>query len=135
MREEGPARLAGDGLGEQRLAGARGPDQQRALGQPPAEPGELLRVLQELDDLLELDLGLVGPGHVGEGDLRRVAREQLGLGLAEREGAAAARLQLAEQEEPEAEDHDPGQRGDDDRGDAALGLLGQDRERPRPPAA
>ena len=37
-----------------------GPDQQRALRQPAAEPGELLRVLQELDDLLQLDLGLVG---------------------------------------------------------------------------
>ena len=67
------------------------------------------------------------PGHVGEGDLRRVAREQLRLGLAEREGAAAAGLQLAQQEEPEAEDHDPRQRRDDDRRDAALGLLGQDR--------
>ncbi len=94
------------------------PDQQRALGQPSAEPGELLRILQELDDLLQLDLGLVGTGHVGEGDLGRVAGEQLGLGLPEGEGAVAAGLQLAEQEEPETEDHDPRQRRDDDRGDA-----------------
>ena len=79
-----------------------GPTSSAPFGQPPAEPGELLRVLQELDDLLQLDLGLVGPGHVGERDLRRVAREQLRLGLAERERAAPARLQLPEQEEPEA---------------------------------
>ena len=59
-REEGTPGLAGHRLGEQRLAGARRAHQQRALGQPAAEPGELLRVLQELDDLLELDLGLVG---------------------------------------------------------------------------
>ena len=134
-REERPPGLAGHRLGEQRLAGARRAHQQRALGQPAAEPGELLRVLEELDDLLQLDLGLVGAGHVGEGDLGRVAREQLRLRLAEGERPAAAGLELAQQEEPEAEDHDPGQRGDDDRRDAALGLLGQDRARPRPRAA
>ena len=104
-----------------------GPDQQRALGKAAAEPGEFLRVLQELDDLLQLDLGLVGAGHVGEGDLGRVAGEQFRLRLPERERAAAAGLELAQQEEPEPEDDDPGQRRDDDRGDAALGLLGQDR--------
>ena len=60
IEKNGRARLAGHRLGEQRLAGARGPDQQRALGQAAAQPGELLRVLEELDDLLQLDLGLVG---------------------------------------------------------------------------
>ena len=35
--EERHARLAGDRLGQQRLAGARRPDQQHALGDPPAE--------------------------------------------------------------------------------------------------
>ena len=35
--EERHARLAGDGLGQQGLAGARRPDQQHALGNPPAE--------------------------------------------------------------------------------------------------
>ena len=101
-REERPSRLAGHRLGEQRLAGARRSDQQRALGQPAAEPGELLRILEELDDLLELDLGLVGAGDVGEGDLRRVAGEELGLGLPEGEGAAAAGLELAQEEEPQS---------------------------------
>ena len=84
-REEGTPRLARDGLGQQRLAGSRRAHQQRALGQASAQPGELLRVLEELDDLLQLDLGLVRAGDVGERDLRRVAREQLRLGLAERE--------------------------------------------------
>ena len=41
--EEGHARLAGDGLGQQRLAGARRTDQQHALGDPPAEDLVLLR--------------------------------------------------------------------------------------------
>ena len=35
--EERHARLAGDGLGQQRLAGARRSDQQHALGNPAAE--------------------------------------------------------------------------------------------------
>ncbi len=108
--EEGTARLAGHRLGEQRLAGARRAHQQRALGQPTAQPGEFLRILQELDDLLQLGLGLVAPGHVGEGELGRIAGEELGLRLAERECAASARLQLAQQEDLEADHDDPGKR-------------------------
>ena len=41
--EEGHARLAGDGLGQQRLAGARRPDQQHALGNPAAEHAGIFR--------------------------------------------------------------------------------------------
>src|SRR5436309_3272184 len=70
--EEGHARLAGDGPGEERLAGAGRADQQHALRDAPAQPGDLPRVLQEGDDLLELLLGLVDPRHVVEGDLVRV---------------------------------------------------------------
>ena len=50
MREERHARLAGDGAGQQRLAGAGRADQQHALGNLGAEALELLRGLQELDD-------------------------------------------------------------------------------------
>ncbi len=127
-REERPARLAGDRLGEQRLAGARRPDQQRTLGQPPAEPGELLRILQELDDLLQLDLGLVGTGNVGEGDLGGVAGEDLGLRLAEREGPVAARLELPEEEPPEQDHADPRQRPERQHGQTSFGLPGRDRD-------
>ena len=48
-----------------------GPEQQRALRDPPAQPLELLRLLQELDDLLQLLLGLVAAGDVLERDLGR----------------------------------------------------------------
>jgi hypothetical protein len=57
-------RLAGDGAGEQRLAGARRAHQQHALGDAAAEPRELLGSLQELDDLLHVVLGLVDAGDV-----------------------------------------------------------------------
>ena len=62
--EERHAGLTGDGAGQQRLAGAGRPDQQHAARDARAERVELLRVLQELDDFLELRLGLVDAGHV-----------------------------------------------------------------------
>jgi hypothetical protein len=62
MVKNGHARLARDGAREQRLAGARRAHEQRALGDLAAEARELLRVAQELDDLLELLLGLVDAG-------------------------------------------------------------------------
>ena len=65
--EEGHARLAGDGAGEQGLAGAGRADQQRALGDLAAEPRELARVLQIFDDFLQLLARFVDPGDVGEG--------------------------------------------------------------------
>ena len=62
--EEGDLGLAGDGAREQRLAGARRADEQHALRNPAADARVLLRRLQELDDLLELVLGLVDAGDV-----------------------------------------------------------------------
>ena len=65
-REEGHAGLAGHRAGQQRLAGARRAHQQHALGHPAAESLELLGVLEELDDLLQLVLGVLEAGHVVE---------------------------------------------------------------------
>src|SRR3546814_18824070 len=60
--EERHVGLAGDGAGEQRLAGARRADQQTDLRDLAAEALELLRVPQDLDDLLQL---LLRPVHAG----------------------------------------------------------------------
>ena len=76
-REERHAGLAGDRAREQRLAGARRPVEEHALGDPRAERLELLRVLEELLDLLELLDRLVHAGHVLEADLGRVGRHPL----------------------------------------------------------
>ena len=108
-REERDAGLAGDGAGEQRLAGAGRAVEQDALRDPGAERLELLRVLEELLDLVQLLHRLVDPGDVAEGDLRRVDRHPLGLRLAEVHHPRAAALHLVHQEDPEAEEEQEGQ--------------------------
>ena len=106
-REERHAGLAGDRAREQRLAGARRPVEQHALGDAGAERLELLGVLEELLDLVELLDGLVHPGDVAEGDLGRVDRHPLGARLAEGHDLRAAALHLVDDEQPEEqEDHE-----------------------------
>ena len=61
--------LARDGLGNERLAGARRADQQHALGNARAEPAEFVRLPQKVDDLLQLRLFLVCAGYVTEANL------------------------------------------------------------------
>ena len=76
--EEGHIRFAGDGAREQRLAGARRADQQHALGDAAAQALEFLRVAQEVDDLLQLFLGLVDAGDILEGHPAGALGQQLG---------------------------------------------------------
>jgi hypothetical protein len=101
-REEGDVRLAGDGAGDQRLTGARRADEEAAARDAPAEPLEFLRVAQELDDLLQILLGLVDTGDILEGDTAMRLGEELRLGLAEAHGPARPVLHLAGQEDPGA---------------------------------
>ena len=68
LREELRAGLVRDGLRQQRLAGSRRAVQKDALGHLRAERLERLGIAQELDDLLQLRLGLVDAGDVREGD-------------------------------------------------------------------
>ncbi len=119
--EERHARLTGDGPRQQRLAGARRPDQQRALGDLAPQPRELLRVAQELDDLLELLLGLVDAGDVVERDLAVLLGQQLRLGLAEAHRAAApAALHPVHEEDPDADQQQERQPETERRDEARL---------------
>ena len=81
-REEGHARFAGHGLGQQRLTGTGRAHQQRALGQLGADGGVLAGIVQEVDDLRQRLLGLVLTGHVLEGDAGGFFHIDLGVGLA-----------------------------------------------------
>ena len=105
-REERHARLAGDRARHQRLAGARRADEQHAARNPRAERVELLGVLEELDDFLELGLGLVDAGDVLERHDRLVAEEHARAALAERERLVIGALGLSHHEEDEAADQD-----------------------------
>ncbi len=127
-REERHAGLARDGLGQQRLAGARRADQQHALGDAGAQGDELLRLLEELDHLLQLLLGLFHAGHVGEGDRRLVAGEHAGPALAEGHGLVVGALRLAQHQEDQADDQQAGQQVGDQAEDRVpvAGLLDLD---------
>ena len=118
--EERHLRLTRDGLGQQRLAGAGRADEQRALGQLRADVAVLLRIVQEIDDLLQRVLRLVLAGHV----VKRLAGLRLdvdlGVGLAEGHGIAAHLLaHPAEHERAQGVEHDqrqhPGEQEADDR--------------------
>ena len=126
--EERHVGFAGDGARQQRLTGARGADQQAALGDLAAQPLELLRVLQEVDDLLELGLGLVDAGDVLEGDAAVLLGQQARPRLAEAHGAAGAALHLAQEEDVDADQHQDRQPAHEDRAevDALLGRTGVD---------
>ncbi len=78
------ARFAGDGLGQQRLAGPWGADQQHASGYPTAELLVLFGVLEEIDDLIDLFDRLVDPGDLVERDRQVFLAIQ--LATASREG-------------------------------------------------
>ena len=82
--EERHVRLAGDSPRQERLTGARRADEQDAFRDPAAEPLVLLGVLQEVDDLDELRLGLVDAGDVAERGLELLAVEDLVLGAPKR---------------------------------------------------
>ena len=113
--EERHARLAGDGAREERLAGAGRAHHEHALGDAAAEALELLRVLEEGDDLLDLVLGLVDAGDVGERDLVLRVAQHARLGLAEAHRLAAARLELPHEEEEHDAEEDHRQEGDERR--------------------
>ena len=67
--EELHPRLPGHGLGQQGLAGARRAHQQHTLGDAGPQIQVPLGLLEEGDNLPQLLLLLVRPGHVGEADL------------------------------------------------------------------
>src|SRR5438874_8028810 len=103
-REERDIGLAGDGLGQQRFAGAGWPHEQHTLGNLAAQLLELLRILEEVDDLAQLFLRLVDAGHVLEGHLVLLLRDEARAGLAERQRLRAAALHLAHEEDPDADE-------------------------------
>ena len=115
-REKRHPRLAGDRAREKSLAGSRWPDQQPPLRHAGAEAAVLFRLLQELDHFLQLGLGLIDAGHVGERHSGLVLDVDLGAALADAHEAAAEPLLARHapgEEIPDAEEdqrrQDPGE--------------------------
>src|SRR5262249_49073100 len=108
-REERNVGFAGDGARKKGLAGSGRAHQQDALWNASAELLELLRFLQELDNLLKLFLGFINADDILERHLLLRAGRQLRLALAKRERLVAAALHLAHEEDPEA-DHEEDRR-------------------------
>ena len=98
--EEGHLGLAGHRPRQQRLAGARRPHQQHALGDLAADLDVALRVLEEVDDLLQLGLGFVRAGDVREANAGLTFGHHLGARLAERHHVGAHRAEPFEHEAP-----------------------------------
>src|SRR5579864_7501688 len=123
-REERHVGFAGNRARQQRLARAGGSDEEHPLRNTAAEPLELLRLTQELDDLLELLLRLVCAGDVLERDLFLRGRRELRAALAERQGLVPAALHLPHDENPEADHQEDRRPVQQDRrpGARALGL-------------
>ena len=105
-REERNVRLARNRAGQQGLARARRADQQNSLGNPPAQLLKLLRLAEELDNLLQLFLGLLDARDVLEGHFLLLVRQQPGAALAEAERLVSAGLHLPHHENPESDDQD-----------------------------
>ena len=111
--EKGHSGLAGNGLGHQSLAGAGWPNQEYALGDARTQRHELLRLLEEFNNLLQFLLGFIGSGDIAERNGRPVADEHAGFALAEGEGLVVAALALAEEKEKKAGDQEEREEVDD----------------------
>ena len=68
IEKNGTLRLARERAREQRLASAGRAGQQHAARDPAPQPAVLVRLLEEVDDLGQLRLGLVDPSDVVEVD-------------------------------------------------------------------
>ena len=95
--EERHIGLTGHGLGQQRFAGTGRAHQQGALGELGADGGVFLRIVEEVDDLLQRFLCLVLTGHILEGDAGGLFHIDLGIGLAHIADAADAAAALGEE--------------------------------------
>ena len=80
--EEGHIGFARDCPRQQSFARPGRAHQQHTLGDFAAKFLESLRILQKLDDLLQLGLGLVGPRNVGKGGFLFLFRQQAGPAFA-----------------------------------------------------
>ena len=122
--QEPDAGLAGDGAGEQRLAGPRRTDEEHPLGDTGADLAEAVGHAQEVDDLGDLLLDAFVAGDVGERRRRAVGRVRLRSAAADRHHVAhlPGGPALHPDEEADDQQHRQQQSGDAQEPVAARGL-------------
>ncbi len=110
--------LTRNGLGQQGLTGTGRTYQQYAGRDLAAQFLEFARVAQIVDQLLDLFLGLIATGYVGEGGLDLILTHQASLAFAKRHGTfATAALHLTHEEDPDTDQQQHREPGDKDGGD------------------
>ena len=124
-REERHARLAGNGLGKQRLARARRAHQKHAARNLGAELAVALGMGEEVLDLLQLLDGLVDARHVFELDLGARGLVGLGVGLAELHGLVVGAEHLAHEKVHDHHEQNRGQQLGQELG-KEVGVVGVD---------
>src|SRR5205823_5091164 len=95
-------------LGQERFAHARVADEEHAARNAPAQPLELLGILEELHDLGELFLGLINAGHIIKRDIGVLFGEQAvarAAEIAQHADASARRAYLAQEEKPDEQEN------------------------------
>ena len=107
-KEEGDTGFTGNGFCQQSLTGTGRTNQQSALGDLCADGGILLRIVEEIDDLLQRFLGFILSGHISEGDTGFLFHVYLCLALADGHTAAHLAAHIAHQEAEEQEDQGKG---------------------------
>src|SRR5690606_3891577 len=107
--------LSRDGLGQQRLTGTGLANHQDAARNASAQALELVRLPEEVHQLLDVFLGLIDTRDVGKGNLDLVFTQQLGLALAKGHrpalAAGSAPLHLPHEEEEQSYDDENGETG------------------------
>ena len=113
-RQEGHAGLAGNGTGQQRLAGARGADEQHAFRHPGADLLETAGRLEEVDDFADLLFDPLVAGDVIEGRAWAFGRVDLGSGAPDRHDPGHLALGPAAHPDEEADDQGDGKQVDEE---------------------
>ena len=113
-RKERNVGFAGDRASKQGLARAWRSHEQNPLGDASSELLEFLRILQKVDDLIELFLGFIDAGHVFEGGFLLLGGEKTGARFTEAERFVTASLHLPHHENPDPYDHEERRKRDDD---------------------
>ena len=105
--------FTGNSLGQHGLTGSRRADEQSPFRNLTAQFLIFIRVFQEIDDLHDFDFGLFQTGNILKSDINgRILVEHLGFGFPDVENpaltATLAARHTAHDEDPDADDQDPG---------------------------